>query len=127
MIATTGFLIPFELYEVARKLSFTRVTILVVNVAIVAYLVSLFVGNGESGREIAPLRYVRIGPVPGKIRGYRHHKVMGRSQCRFRAIAARPGGLSPGKMKANTDEATIRAEDEAPGRGDPKGRPWPRR
>ena len=38
VIITTGFLIPFEAYEVTRKLSFTRVAIVAVNVGIVAYL-----------------------------------------------------------------------------------------
>jgi uncharacterized membrane protein (DUF2068 family) len=39
VIVATGSLIPFELYEIARKLSPIRVSLLVVNVAIVIYLI----------------------------------------------------------------------------------------
>jgi uncharacterized membrane protein (DUF2068 family) len=39
VIVATGSLIPFEIYEIARKLSLVRVTLFVLNVAIVIYLV----------------------------------------------------------------------------------------
>jgi uncharacterized membrane protein (DUF2068 family) len=39
VIVATGSLIPFELYEIARKLSLIRVSLFVVNVAIVIYLI----------------------------------------------------------------------------------------
>src|SRR5262249_32418006 len=39
VIVATSSLIPFELYEIARKLSLIRVTLFVVNVAIVVYLI----------------------------------------------------------------------------------------
>jgi uncharacterized membrane protein (DUF2068 family) len=39
VIVATGSLIPFELYEIARKPSLIRVSLLVVNVAIVIYLI----------------------------------------------------------------------------------------
>ena len=39
VIVATGSLIPFELYEIARKLTLIRVTLFVVNVAIVIYLI----------------------------------------------------------------------------------------
>ena len=39
VIVATGSLIPFEIYEIARKLSPIRVTLFVVNVAIVIYLI----------------------------------------------------------------------------------------
>lgn len=39
VIVATGSLIPFELYEIARKLSLIRVGIFAVNVAIVIYLI----------------------------------------------------------------------------------------
>lgn len=38
-IIATGALVPIEIYEVARRLSISRVTILIINLAIVAYLV----------------------------------------------------------------------------------------
>ena len=39
VIVATGSLIPFEIYEIARKLSPIRVALFVVNVAIVIYLI----------------------------------------------------------------------------------------
>ena len=39
VIVATGSLIPFEIYEIARKLSLVRVALFVVNVAIVIYLI----------------------------------------------------------------------------------------
>jgi uncharacterized membrane protein (DUF2068 family) len=39
VIVATGSLIPFEIYEITRKLSLVRVAIFVVNVAILIYLV----------------------------------------------------------------------------------------
>src|SRR5262245_23892991 len=39
VIVATGSLIPFELYEIARKLTLIRVTLFVANVAIVIYLI----------------------------------------------------------------------------------------
>lgn len=41
VIVATGSLVPFELYEIARKPSVLRIGILVVNVAIVIYLVRI--------------------------------------------------------------------------------------
>ena len=39
VIVATGSLIPFEIYEIARKPTLVRVTLFVVNVAIVIYLI----------------------------------------------------------------------------------------
>jgi uncharacterized membrane protein (DUF2068 family) len=39
VIVATGSLIPFEIYEITRKLSLVRVAIFVVNIAILIYLV----------------------------------------------------------------------------------------
>jgi uncharacterized membrane protein (DUF2068 family) len=41
VIVATGSLVPFEIYEIARKLSLIRVTLFVVNVAIVIYLIAV--------------------------------------------------------------------------------------
>jgi uncharacterized membrane protein (DUF2068 family) len=41
VIVATSSLIPFELYEIARKLSSLRIAILVVNLAIVCYLIAV--------------------------------------------------------------------------------------
>jgi uncharacterized membrane protein (DUF2068 family) len=40
VIVTTGFLVPFECYEVLQKASMARITVLAVNLAIVAYLIA---------------------------------------------------------------------------------------
>ena len=42
VIVTTGFLIPFECYEVMRKVDATRLTVLALNLGIVAYLIALY-------------------------------------------------------------------------------------
>lgn len=67
VIVATGSLIPFELYEIARRLSPIRIGILVVNVAIVIYLVRTLrkdrqerlraasVDHGRAGVEAAPM------------------------------------------------------------------------
>jgi uncharacterized membrane protein (DUF2068 family) len=39
VIVATGSLIPFEIYEIARKLTYIRVGLFIVNVAIVIYLI----------------------------------------------------------------------------------------
>jgi uncharacterized membrane protein (DUF2068 family) len=39
VIVATGSLIPFEIYEIARKFTLVRVALLIINVAIVIYLI----------------------------------------------------------------------------------------
>jgi uncharacterized membrane protein (DUF2068 family) len=46
-----GIYIPVELFEVARRLSWVRLTVLVVNIAIVAYLVHELATHGRSPRN----------------------------------------------------------------------------
>jgi uncharacterized membrane protein (DUF2068 family) len=41
VIVATGSLIPFEIYEIARKFTLVRVALFVVNVAIVFYLIAI--------------------------------------------------------------------------------------
>ena len=58
VIVATGSLIPFEIYEIARKLSPVRVTLFVLNVAIVIYLVVTLRKDrrARAGGEPDPLR-----------------------------------------------------------------------
>lgn len=46
-ILTGGMYIPIEIYEVARNVTWPRVTVLAVNVCVVTYLVFVLIKNGE--------------------------------------------------------------------------------
>lgn len=51
VILSTGSLIPFESYEVVRSLGTLRVTVLLVNIVIVAYLIRRIRREGRSSRS----------------------------------------------------------------------------
>ncbi len=48
-VLTGGMYVPIELFEVARSVTWPRVTVLVVNVAVVSYLLFVLIKNGEKG------------------------------------------------------------------------------
>lgn len=48
-ILTGGMYIPVEIYEVAQRVTWPRVTLLFVNVGVVAYLLFVLIRNGEKG------------------------------------------------------------------------------
>jgi uncharacterized membrane protein (DUF2068 family) len=50
VLLTTGFLIPFEAFEVAKKASPIRVSVLLANVAVVVYLVRILRAGRMHGR-----------------------------------------------------------------------------
>lgn len=48
-VLTGGMYVPIEIFEVARSVTWPMVTVLVVNVAVVSYLLFVLVKNGEKG------------------------------------------------------------------------------
>jgi uncharacterized membrane protein (DUF2068 family) len=48
-VLTGGMYIPIEIFEVARSVTWPRVTVLVVNVGVVSYLLFVLIRNGEKG------------------------------------------------------------------------------
>jgi uncharacterized membrane protein (DUF2068 family) len=48
-ILTGGMYIPVEIYEVAQRASWPRVTVLLINVGVVAYLLFVLIKNGKKG------------------------------------------------------------------------------
>jgi uncharacterized membrane protein (DUF2068 family) len=46
-VLTGGMYIPVEIYEVARRVTWPRVTVLVVNLGVVSYLLFVLIKNGE--------------------------------------------------------------------------------
>ena len=61
VIVATGSLIPFELYEIARKFTLIRVALFVVNVAIVIYLILTLRKDRRERLRTAPERDGREG------------------------------------------------------------------
>jgi len=49
-ILTGGMYIPVEIFEVARSVTWPRVTVLVINVGVVSYLLFVMIKNGENRR-----------------------------------------------------------------------------
>jgi uncharacterized membrane protein (DUF2068 family) len=54
-IFTTAGLIPFELYEIHRRLTFIKGAVLIANVAIVVYLARRVTRHGAPARDPAPV------------------------------------------------------------------------
>ncbi|NVN91677.1 MAG: DUF2127 domain-containing protein [Desulfuromonadales bacterium] len=50
-VLTGGMYIPFELFEVVRRVTWPRVTVLFINVGIVSYLLFVLIKNGEKRRS----------------------------------------------------------------------------
>jgi uncharacterized membrane protein (DUF2068 family) len=48
-VLTGGMYIPIEIFEVARSVTWPRVTVLIVNVGVVSYLLFVLIKNGEKG------------------------------------------------------------------------------
>jgi uncharacterized membrane protein (DUF2068 family) len=48
-VLTGGMYIPIELFEVARSVTWPRVTVLIVNLGVVSYLLFILIKNGEKG------------------------------------------------------------------------------
>lgn len=48
-VLTGGMYIPIEIFEVTRSVTWPRVTVLVINVAVVSYLLFVLIKNGEKG------------------------------------------------------------------------------
>ena len=48
-LLTGGMYIPIEIFEVARSVTWPRVTVLVVNLGVVSYLLFVLIKNGEKG------------------------------------------------------------------------------
>jgi uncharacterized membrane protein (DUF2068 family) len=50
-VVATGALVPLEVYEIARHRTWTRLAVLVVNIAIVWYLIARLRGRAEETRR----------------------------------------------------------------------------
>jgi len=50
-VLTGGMYIPIEIFEVAHKVSWPRVTVLVVNLGVVSYLLFVLIRNSEKGAK----------------------------------------------------------------------------
>jgi uncharacterized membrane protein (DUF2068 family) len=61
VIVATGSLIPFEIYEIARKFTLVRVALFVVNVAIVIYLIITLRKDRRERLRTAPEHHGRQG------------------------------------------------------------------
>jgi len=54
-VLTGGMYIPVEIFEVARSVTWPRVTVLVVNLGVVSYLLFVLVKNGNKGAALRPV------------------------------------------------------------------------